>query len=267
MDRWIGTWTDRLIDRHIDKSSDQQACGKIALRATAEGLSYGELGLKDNSAGRQWYRMCNRMLTDLNHRCTMRTAPEEFNLSANHHDHDPTAAEFARSYRVQTFPGRRFLTLLETHCSGDGSRKRLGILPVRQAPVLTENIPIAHLEEVYGYRGKDDRVHYLSPWECVMFWEVVHITKPRKGSEGGISLSRWTGVKVPPESAAQPGVHYVVNGVALSEHHDYVVLPDTPALRGRFRHEWILRRAFRPYAPPARQYPDARSCQFCRGSG
>ena len=137
--------------------------------------------------------MCNRMLTDLNHRCAMRTAPEEFNLSASHHHQDPTAAEFARSYRTKTFLGRRFLTLLETHCSGDGSRSRLGILPVRKAPVLTENIPIAHTEEVYGYRGTDARVHYLSPWEFVMFWAVVPITKPRKSAEGRhlfVSLDR-----------------------------------------------------------------------------
>ena len=61
----------------------RQACGKFVLKATAESLNYVELGLKDKSAGRQWYRICNRMITDLNHRCTLRTAPEEFNLSAN----------------------------------------------------------------------------------------------------------------------------------------------------------------------------------------
>ena len=71
MERWIGTWTDRSIDRSMDNSSDQQACGQFALKATAEGLSYVELGLKDKSVGRQWYRMCNRMITDLNLRCAM----------------------------------------------------------------------------------------------------------------------------------------------------------------------------------------------------
>ena len=233
----------------MDRSSDQQACGKFVLRATAESLNYVELGLKDKSAGRQWYKMCNRMLTDLNHRCTMRTAPEEFNLSANRQAHDPTVAEFARSYMTQTFPGRRFVQLLETHLSGDGRRSRRGILPVRTAPVDKETIRACHLEEVYFYRGPDERVHYLSPWEFVMFWELHRIPAPRKTADDGIALSRWTEVDIPPGSAAEPGLHYVVNDVALSEHSDYVVLPDTPTLRSRFRHEWILRRAFRPFVP------------------
>ena len=104
----------------------RQACGKFVMRATAESLNYVELGLKDKSAGRQWYRTCNKLITDWNHRCTMRTAPEEFNLSANLHDHDPTNAEFFRSYRSQTFPGRRFVTLLESEMKGDLKRERKG---------------------------------------------------------------------------------------------------------------------------------------------
>ena len=74
----------------------RQAVGRYVLRATAESLNYVELGLRDKSAGRQWYKSCNRMLTDLNHRCTLRTAPEECNLSANQHAQDPTTAEFIR---------------------------------------------------------------------------------------------------------------------------------------------------------------------------
>eukprot|EP00973_Karenia_brevis_P075227 10451432-Karenia_brevis.AAC.1 len=66
----------------------RQACGKFMLKATAESLNYVELGLQDKSAGRQWYKICNKMMTDLNHKCTMRTAPEEVNLSANSHETD-----------------------------------------------------------------------------------------------------------------------------------------------------------------------------------
>ena len=84
-------------------SFKRQACGKFVLKATAEGLNYVELGLKDKTAGRQWYRMCNRMITDLNHRCTMRTAPEEINLSANQHPHDPKVAEITRTYMSKSF--------------------------------------------------------------------------------------------------------------------------------------------------------------------
>ena len=42
----------------------QQAVGYFALRATAESLKYVELGLQDKTAGRQWYKTTNIMLTE-----------------------------------------------------------------------------------------------------------------------------------------------------------------------------------------------------------
>ena len=35
----------------------RQSCGKFLMKATAQSLDYVELGLKDKSAGRQWYKM------------------------------------------------------------------------------------------------------------------------------------------------------------------------------------------------------------------
>ena len=92
--------------------------------------------------------MCNRVLTDLNHRCTLRTAPEEFNLSASQHDQDPTAAEFMRSYMTQSFPGLRFVKLIESEMNSDTHRERRGVLPVRREAVQQEVIRTYHIEEL-----------------------------------------------------------------------------------------------------------------------
>ena len=92
--------------------------------------------------------MCNRVLTDLNHRCTLRTAPEEFNLSASQHDQDPTAAEFMRSYRTQSFPGLRFVKLIESEMNSHPQRERRGVLPVRREAVQQEVIRTYHIEEL-----------------------------------------------------------------------------------------------------------------------
>ena len=156
----------------------RQSCGKFVMRATAQSLNYVELGLKDKSAGRQWYKMSNRVITDLNHRCTVRPAPEECNLSGNLHPQDPTVPEFTRSYRTQTFPGKRFLSLLEAQLEAGQANRRKGVLPVRAAAVVKEEIRTHRLEEIYGYRGRDERVYYLSPWEFVMFWEVYRVPPP-----------------------------------------------------------------------------------------
>lgn len=171
-------------------SFKRQAVGKFVLRATAESLNYVELGLHDKSAGRQWYRTCNRMITDLNHRCTMRTAPEEFNLAANNDKHDHMNAEFIRSYRAATFPGVRFVRLLESELNRTQTRVRHGFLPVRAEPVNKEMIRTYHLEEIYGYRGCDERVYRLSPWEFVMFWEVYRVPTPKAKSDDGLQVNR-----------------------------------------------------------------------------
>ena len=56
-------------------------------------------------------------------------------------------------------------------------------------------------------------------------------------------------MSVPQGSAPRPGTHYAINDEVLCEHHDYVVLPNTEALARQLRHEWVLRRAFRPFVP------------------
>ena len=91
-----------------------------------------------------------------------------------------------------------------------------------------------------------------------MFWEVMRVPKPNTLSEDGIALSRWTGVEIAKGSPALAGTHYVINEEALSSHPYDVVLSDTAALTKRFRHDWVLRRAFRPYVlqPDSTPMPD-----------
>ena len=82
---------------------------------------------------------------------------------------------------------------------GDATRRRKGILPVRSEPVDKEVIRTYHLEELYGYRGQDARVYYLSPWEFLMFWEVQRVPSPKQSADddSGNNISKWTGVKIP----------------------------------------------------------------------
>ena len=81
----------------------------------------------------------------------MRTAPEEFNLSANQHHQDPTAAEFIRSYMTMSFPGARFVSLLEAESKVQIVRKRQGVLPVRKFPVGHEDLKTYHIEEFFTW--------------------------------------------------------------------------------------------------------------------
>ena len=83
----------------------------------------------------------------------MRTAPEEFNLSANQHTQDPYTAEFFRSYRTMTFAGKRFVDLIDSEMKADPHRTRRGLLPVRDRPVEQEVIKTFHIED-YVSQGR-----------------------------------------------------------------------------------------------------------------
>ena len=108
-------------------------------------------------------------------------------------------------------------------------------------------------EDIYGYRGRDDRVYYLSPWEFTMFWEVERVPRPEKHTEDGHEISCWTGVQIPKGTSPEPGIHYIIDDALLADReqepfHVYVALPDIEELQ-IFRHEWVLRRAHRPFVP------------------
>ena len=109
-----------------------------------------------------------------------------------------------------------------------------------------------HIEEIYGFRGADARVYYLNPWEFLMFWEVERVGTPKQYAQDEMPVSVWTGVEVLPGTQAEAGKHYVIDDVGLRDHPDYIALPDIPAMQ-QMRHEWVLRRANRPYVP----HPDS----------
>ena len=61
--------------------------------------------LEPNTPAVQLMQVTNRMISDLEGRGTMRSAPETCNLNAYLHDKDVLAAEFIRTYMAVVFPG------------------------------------------------------------------------------------------------------------------------------------------------------------------
>ena len=58
------------------------------------------------------------------------------------------------------------------------AKRRSGVLPVRAAAVVKEEIRTYRIEEIYGNRGRDESVYYSSPWVFLMFWEVYRVPPP-----------------------------------------------------------------------------------------
>ena len=112
---------------------------------------------------------------------------------------EPSSAECIRSFPVTPFVGSEWLTQLD---AATEQRKK----------VRKHSYSGAHFRpsEVYGWRGTDARVYYLSPWEFMKWLELKKLQPPTT-SEGSAErgLSEW--VPSHGQSVAQSG-----QGVAQS---------------------------------------------------
>ena len=87
----------------------RQPVGKFELRQAPLNLQYLCKAIQSKSNKEQFHRLANRVFGDLEFRGHARPSTEEFNLAANSHPHDVTAAEFIRTFRVQSFHGSHLL--------------------------------------------------------------------------------------------------------------------------------------------------------------
>eukprot|EP00435_Cladocopium_sp_Y103_P066946 s556_g29.t1 len=96
-------------------------------------------------------------------------------------DHvEQTSAECIRSFPVVPFLGSEWLSMLDA-------------VTEQKHKVDKHSQRKAHfkLSELYGWRGADPRVYYLSPWEFVKWWEVKALQPPSATQPLKSCLSEW----------------------------------------------------------------------------
>ena len=118
-------------------------------------------------------------MSDLYGRGALRSLPEEFNLAVNTNARDALSAEFWRTYNIQEFRGSAFLRELEKELHGTALQRPVNkVLPVRRPGNEDQNACPLSMVALYGWRGADPRVYYLSPWEFHMHWRPVRLEQP-----------------------------------------------------------------------------------------
>ena len=73
-------------------TAKRQPVGSYELDIARKSFTYLRNKMIGERPPEQWARMTNKILSDLEGRGTMRTAPEDFNLAINAHEHDDTNA-------------------------------------------------------------------------------------------------------------------------------------------------------------------------------
>ena len=170
----------------------RQPIGTKFLKSVGDTMNYLTTGMQDKTTGQKWHRITHRLLTDFQHRMMTRTAPEETNLAAYWHDHDPTTAEFNRTYRSEDFHGGQLVQRLEQEEKHAAQHEWQKVVPKAHGRGSGQEDLVRHSVDFYGFRGTHPAVYYLSPWEFVKLWEVVPLPRPKVASEKEpVAVSRW----------------------------------------------------------------------------
>ena len=225
---------------HSGYTFKRQPIGIKYLDAAAETLNYVQEGMEKKTANAQYHYITHRMLQDMQHRCTARTAVEETNLAANWDDHDVKKAEFIRTYRTQDFPGGVLLRRFEAEMRGTETRDVHKELPAYRDTVPSDDLYLRCFDDIYGFRaqnsGKGRHLYYLNPWEFLMLWECKPLPKPP--SKLSVALG---------EDDYEPNTD--------AESDDIVFFAaDIPGVVN-FRKRWYLQRRHRPMVPAPTNTP------------
>ena len=136
----------------------------------------------------------------------LRTATEEFALSAKYHPEDVLAAECIRTCRSEVFRGRDFLMRVEALAQGNKKIEMRTLLPEAK-----HTTPALDVVSMYGFRPKLSDLWYLSPWEFTQ-WFFCHKLKPPNKEYSLTMLTKQGCEKVGKETLIA-GEDYVLNEV------------------------------------------------------
>ena len=95
------------------------------------------------------------------------------------HRQDVTAAEFIRTFRTQSFVGCALLRRSKFEAEAQlQERRQVSKVSVRRSSTREQSSFSVPFEEVYGFRGRDASLYYLSPWEFTKWWSVEYLKPP-----------------------------------------------------------------------------------------
>jgi len=146
----------------------KQKLGSFELKSTSSALPYLLERIRTlKTAAAQLAQVTNRLITTLEGKGILRSAAESFTLAGKARQKDELSAEFVRTFRSQNFNGSCYLLKLEALRKPGAKTQGVRVmLPSSQQSLYFEPPEV----DLYGFRGEDPRVLYLSPWEFHTYW-------------------------------------------------------------------------------------------------
>ena len=218
-----------------------QPLGRKELQQAAKHLSYLDITPAKGVEAQHYRKVLHRVCGDLEFCCSVRPLTEEVMLASFWDGDEPTSAKCIRSFAVVPFVGSDWLAQYD---KATEVWHRVKPTHHRQAHFKSSDL--------YGWRGQDPRVRYLSPWEFTALWEVKRLQPPLQHET---DLSEWCpgcGAGPEPADGWQFGRDYRWKQHILADNSKHIVpLPSRASTAAGADHYFVRRAA--PLVP----YPTA----------
>ena len=256
-------------------------CAKTQPMAFAElkELQKGHARLAEQTQGRgveyQGKRHMTRFLSDAYCKGIVRGQAECCNLRCNYKDGDAACAERITTTQYVTFPGRDFLRYADLAMTGETEhRRRVTAMSLGRSKHMPRQRQLAEREpaEFYARRPRNSACWHLSPYEFLLYWQVVPTTSPTTWQEWKTQpRSTWDVVLTDSgEEKLRAGGGKRVRLVPgkdtrlrVEPSGDTLAFEDIPT-NTLVRAAWLLRRRRRPRCPTFGHCPVPRYQQECQ---
>ena len=173
-------------------TSKMQPIGERQIKQLREAIERRVAGDKSHGAAQDFKLYARRLVKDLELKGTIRTAVEGVNLSLHWNEADILAAECIRTFPTVTFPATLLLKReeAETNKQAGVQKKELRIADEPGPSViaalhhgrgdLNRMYKEPPFDLLYGYRGNEQSVDVLSPYEMLLHLSLIHISEPTR---------------------------------------------------------------------------------------
>ena len=225
-----------------------------ALQEWQKGNKSLEAEIANKPAGYVGARVSKKFLTDCYARGVTRGAVECANLLTKFQPQDPLSAETIRTAQTASLVTTHGINVLNAAAKGERwpsepTRVQLDQRDYRNQQQIT-TLP---WWTAYANRGKDPRVHELSAFEFMRYYDFRPARHPvvTKDAGNGFWHAQLTSagekkIRTHSKAKLEPGKDYVIRE---STADDEWITMGTGTMVKRLRHDWIIVPRFRPYVP------------------
>ena len=198
----VETAQSAQVGYHCDYANKRQPLGIHEANEWAKGHKTLATAMEHETITYATRRHAQRIVSDCFARGILRTPNETTKLNDIAGHTEPTAAEVTSTGPCVTFNGEAFLALVEQRTNLNPRVLEKGLLQARSRNKHGNlAVVLKRIGLIYGFRGTDPDLLYLSPYEFMRYWRIVPFDTGKKPQKNTPTVKVFDAKVVPAELA------------------------------------------------------------------